>query len=662
MVFSNRRVKGLTLLVLLFAAVTPVIMNAQVPVKKSDQKVVVRGKTYFIHTVEKGQTAFSISRAYAITVEQLHTENPDAIYGIKEGQLLKIPVNEAVTVSKPVRDDEKYVYHTVAAGETIFSLSRKYDVAQGAILQANPGVDPADIPVGAELAIPRKEFKAPVVSISPQKEQFTSYTVKEGETLASIARKFGISARDLRRANGNTFFLRAGDRIRLPGIHDVGETVTGQAAVADTISEIKAVQADTLVEIETPAGFTDISELSGSIDIGVMLPLFLPENSVRTEIDSVNPLKPRIKEKPFTWIYPLTMTFLEMYEGILIAADELRAAGMDIRIHTFDTRADSSVVSGIINSGRLRNMDMIIGPVFSYNLEMVVAYAHRLDIPVVSPVPLRNNDILTGHSRLFIVNPSQSVIEDAMAGSIGTHFDQNLVYIYSDTAAEGNKSEPFRNRIMKELSFHAEPGSVNFKQFQYRSWSSSRTDSLNRLAHTLSPSVNNIVILGTEDEAAISETLMNLFTLHKKHQMIVYGYPSIRNLEYNIDLTYLFDLNINLFSPFYVDYERDMVMAFLERFRNTYRQEPSEESFAWIGYDIMRYFGSGIALHGRRFLSNPSVHNPELLHARFDFRRDSEDEGFENRGLIHLRYSNEMRIEVVNEQRLQVMTDTSAIR
>ena len=67
---------------------------SQVVVEKSKDKVVISGKPYYIHIVKKGETAYSISRAYGITVEDLTNENPNAVYGVKEGQSLRIPIVE----------------------------------------------------------------------------------------------------------------------------------------------------------------------------------------------------------------------------------------------------------------------------------------------------------------------------------------------------------------------------------------------------------------------------------------------------------------------------------------------------------------------------------------------------------------------------------------
>src|SRR5450759_4385453 len=64
----------------------------QVVVERSKDKVIISGVPYYIHIVKKGETAYSISRAYGITVEELTRENPPAVYGVNEGQALRIPV------------------------------------------------------------------------------------------------------------------------------------------------------------------------------------------------------------------------------------------------------------------------------------------------------------------------------------------------------------------------------------------------------------------------------------------------------------------------------------------------------------------------------------------------------------------------------------------
>ncbi len=110
----------------------------QVTVERSQNKAVISGVAYYIHLVKKGETAYSISRAYGIKVEELVRENPPALYGLNEGQTLRIPVNSVAEAdSKPVpvpvkreRDEVNFIYHTLNPGETIYYLSKLYGVSE----------------------------------------------------------------------------------------------------------------------------------------------------------------------------------------------------------------------------------------------------------------------------------------------------------------------------------------------------------------------------------------------------------------------------------------------------------------------------------------------------------------------------------------------------
>ncbi len=61
-------------------------LHSQVVVERSKEKVIISGVPYYIHLVKKGETAYSISRAYGITVDELTKENPPALYGVRRGR------------------------------------------------------------------------------------------------------------------------------------------------------------------------------------------------------------------------------------------------------------------------------------------------------------------------------------------------------------------------------------------------------------------------------------------------------------------------------------------------------------------------------------------------------------------------------------------------
>jgi LysM repeat protein/ABC-type branched-subunit amino acid transport system substrate-binding protein len=122
-------------------------------VKKSTKTEIVEGKKYYLHTVLKGQTLYAIAKAYDLTVNDILVENPDALNGIKPGQVLRIPAEKKTASVPPVADTLKYTIHKVEAGQTLYSLARQYNTTEQVILDANPAAK-SGLKVGMELKIP----------------------------------------------------------------------------------------------------------------------------------------------------------------------------------------------------------------------------------------------------------------------------------------------------------------------------------------------------------------------------------------------------------------------------------------------------------------------------------------------------------------------------
>jgi LysM repeat protein/ABC-type branched-subunit amino acid transport system substrate-binding protein len=107
---------------------------------KSAVITTVGGIKYYIHTVGKGQTLFAIAKLYNKTVNDIVIENPTAIDGIKPGQELKIPFEKPVkivAVTTPI-DISNFIQHKVEQGQTLYSLSKQYGVSVEKIKSANP--------------------------------------------------------------------------------------------------------------------------------------------------------------------------------------------------------------------------------------------------------------------------------------------------------------------------------------------------------------------------------------------------------------------------------------------------------------------------------------------------------------------------------------------
>jgi len=629
---------------------------AQVVVEKSNEKVIISGTPYYMHHVKKGETAYSISKAYGITVEELNKENPPAVYGVNEGQSLMIPVKpaapapsvEQVPVKKQPKDESKFIYHSLQPGETVYSLSKANGVSENEIIQSNPGIDINKLSVGAEIAIPRREFTSSREKFDDQDKQFFFHKVVKGESLASIADKYGLTVRELRKVNKDLRFPQVGDYVRIPGI--VVAEVTPEIEVKK--DSVVAVAEEPVVKVIRPVGFTNVKNLSGTMNVAVMLPFFLRENAARTEIDSSKIIKGKkqykIVKRPEDWIYQRSFDFVEMYNGILLAVDTLRALGLNVNISTYDIKDDTADVYRLINSGNLAGMDLIVGPVYSHNLSIVANYCKDLGIPVVSPVTLMNNSVLTGNHTLFMANSSLEVAQIALAKRISENYKSNIVFIHADSSGTDPDVKKLKSLIFNELSSRLPYEEIKFKEFLFYSRSMFDNDSINRLSHTLSDKSGNIIIIASEDPPVIGETMSDIHGLSKRFDVKVFGYPAMIEND-NLEPKIFFDLDLVVNTPSWINYSAKNVEQFNINYRHKFLTEPLDRSYAWTGFDIGFYFLSGLAMHGKDFIAYPEMHYPDLLQTRFDFVRKEPGAGFENQKLFLIRYTKDYEVKLIDE-------------
>jgi hypothetical protein len=335
-----------------------------------------------------------------------------------------------------------------------------------------------------------------------------------------------------------------------------------------------------------------------------------------------------------------------MYEGILLAADTLRSLGLNVNLSVWDIKQDTIALTRLILSGALDDMDLIIGPVYSNNLALIAPFANERKIPVVSPVPLINNRVLTDNPYLFMAHPSVEVAQDQLAKKTSEYYDHNIVFIHTDTSRNDPEIRRFRDKIFEELSYRLPYETIRFKELVFYNRSKFDNDSINRLGHALSDQMKNLVIIASDEDAVMSETITEVHNLSRKYDVKVLGYPEMRTIQ-NLDPRYYFELGIMLYTPYWIDFSSKDIIRFNSRFLEKFYTQPQEISFAWQGYDIAYYFLSGLAIHKKFFIDYPQVHNPDLLETEYDFRRKSQTDGFENKKLYLIRYTSDMEIELI---------------
>ncbi|MDR1526760.1 MAG: LysM peptidoglycan-binding domain-containing protein [Dysgonamonadaceae bacterium] len=110
---------------------------------------------YFLHTVEQGQTVYSIARMYNVQEEAVYRLNPGSRESIQTGAQLKIP-----------QESGSYFYHTIQPKETLYSVSRMYQMKGEDIVNANPGLSIETFSYGKVIRIPTNRVTTPMTGPS----------------------------------------------------------------------------------------------------------------------------------------------------------------------------------------------------------------------------------------------------------------------------------------------------------------------------------------------------------------------------------------------------------------------------------------------------------------------------------------------------------------
>lgn len=162
------------------------------------------------HVVKKGETLGGISNKYGVSVANLKSWNGLKTNIIPVGKKLKIVTSEAVAVSKPIpvkpapsqtKDsikttpvltvDSNVKLHTVEKGESLSLIAGKYETSADQLKQWN-NLESDSIQIGQKLIVSTQ-----IEEVDSEEPTFTNYTVLKGDTVYTIAKKFGVNTEDV---------------------------------------------------------------------------------------------------------------------------------------------------------------------------------------------------------------------------------------------------------------------------------------------------------------------------------------------------------------------------------------------------------------------------------------------------------------------------------
>lgn len=178
------------------------------------QKLVIPGaapsdQTNVTYVVQKGDSLWSIANANNTTVDEIANLNDLDTNTIYVGQILQIPNSGDLQENPSSTSDTVYV---VKSGDTLYSIALRYDTTPNAIVNKN-NLTSTVLTVGQQLIIPAD----PESTGEDEMMTNNTYVVQKGDSLYSISRMYGISVDDIKNANNLTSnILTIGQVLTIP--------------------------------------------------------------------------------------------------------------------------------------------------------------------------------------------------------------------------------------------------------------------------------------------------------------------------------------------------------------------------------------------------------------------------------------------------------------
>lgn len=560
-------------------------------------------QSYFLHTIEKGQSLYSIASMYGVSQSDIVKLNPGSDDKIYVGRTLRIPRTETGV--------QKETFHTIAAGETLYRLTVQYNVSAKDICEANPGLSAENFKIGQVIRIPNASESTTTAAgqtsatVQPDASAIQGpvqsrcrdmHKVKRRETVYSISREYGISEAELIAANpelkGETK-IKKGTFLCIP-YPSASLQEPAQPQTVPTDSE--------LFRENKKAG-----ERIGTIKAAVILP-FLPDGASKSDAAKM----------------------VEYYEGFLMAVDSLKRSGTSIDLYTYSSGPATSSLNSILGKSEMKDMDIIFGPLHQQHIKPLADFADKHDIRLVIPFTSKDNTVFRNPS-VYQINTPQSYLYSEVYDHFVRQFpNANVIFI---EASQGTKEKAdFIKGLKEELRNRSIP-MKNLKE----------NATVESMKAVLSPDRENIFIPTSGSNLTLIRILPQLTMLVREQtdsRIHLFGYPEWQT--YTKDhLEAFFELDTYFYSSFYTNNLLPAAINFTKSYRRWYGKDMDERypKFGMLGFDTGYFFLKGLSKYGSGL--EKCLDRMELIPIQtgFKFQRVNNWGGFINRKVFFVHFT-----------------------
>lgn len=553
-------------------------------------------QSYFLHTIEKGQSLYSISSMYGVSQSDIVRLNPGCDEKIYTGQALRIPQHKATQKSE--------LFHTIQPGETLYKLTTLYKVSAKAICDTNPGLSAENFRVGQVIRIPA-EGEALVatepVTTSPSTVKSTDagksrckdmHKVKRKETIFSVSREYGITEEELIAAN--------------PELKD-------------------GMQKGRFLCIPYPSQKTTLTP-NKEVERNVTPP---SDNELFRESKQAPKSLSTIKAAiilPFSQDKRMT----EYYEGFLISLDSLKRSGVSVDLYVYDSGSENTSLSPILAKDEMKKMDIIFGPLHQQHIKPLSAFAKKNDIRLVIPFSSKDSEVFKNAS-VYQINTPQSYLYSEVYEHFTRQFPNANVIILESASVDKEKDE-FIKGLKQEL---ARKG-VSVKTLK-------ESASQETLKGALSVDKENIFIPTSGSNVTLIKILPQLKLLvrdNPTNSIHLFGYPEWQT--YTRDhLDSFFELDTYFYSSFYTNNLLPAAINFTNAYHKWYSKDMANTypKYGMLGFDTGYFFLKGLSRYGTELEKNLSRMDLTPIQTGFKFQRVNNWGGFINKKVFFVRFT-----------------------
>ena len=554
-------------------------------------------QSYFLHTIEKGQSLYSISSMYNVTSADIIQLNPGCEEKIYAGQTLKIPKHQ--------KGQSGETFHTIQAGETLYKLTTIYKISAKAICEANPGLSAENFRIGQVILIPLNEEKTVTPSQKESPEMMIQeavkpkckeiHKVKRKETIFSVSREYGISEQELIEANPE---LKEGMK-------------RGQ-----------------LLCIPYPKAMVNISKKEEeNINPPSNKELFEENKEIQKKISTVKValILPFHEDK----------RMIEYYEGFLMAIDSLKRIGTSIDVYAYDSGKGASLNS-ILSKKELKEMDVIFGPMHQEHIKPLSEFAQKNNIRLVIPFSQKGKEVFNNPS-IYQVNTPQSYLYSKVYDHFSRQFPNAHVIFIEPTIPDKDKEKFI----------------IGFKQDLKNKGISSHTVGENvtkdELKAFLQNDKANIFIPASGNNILLIKILPQLTLLTRENadkNIHLFGYPEWQT--YTRDhLESFFELDTYFYSSFYTNTLFPAAVRFTESYHKWYSKDLTSKypNYAMLGFDTGFFFLKGLSMYGSALENNLNKMKLTAIQTGFMFERVNNWGGFINKKVFFIHFNRNFELE-----------------